>query len=198
MITAPDLSAETDTIRRDCPPGLGGESVTAPMASRPRVAWSVSDLLLVGLVVVLAVATALTASRQVEHQRALARVTKELKSAAMAFQACLRDRGVAPPDTNAGLVPPGMASYLAGINWTNPTPVGGFYRWVNVAAGESGAAASAVGMIAITAFPRCPPLTLSVADMREIDRRLDDGNLATGNFRTGFNGWPNFWVRASP
>jgi type II secretory pathway pseudopilin PulG len=54
------------------------------------------------------------------------------------------------------------------------------------------------GVIAITAFPPSPALTLSLADLREIDRALDDGNLATGKFRLGFNGWPVLTVRARP
>jgi len=39
-------------------------------------------------------------------------------------------------------------------------------------------------------------LQLTPDDLIAIDRELDDGNLATGNFRTGFNGWPVMLVRA--
>ena len=46
------------------------------------------------------------------------------------------------------------------------------------------------GAIIVTAFFPQAPLALSRADLLRIDAQLDDGNLATGRFRTGFNGWP--------
>jgi len=54
------------------------------------------------------------------------------------------------------------------------------------------------GMIAVTAFSPGPPLTLSEDDLRYIDRKLDDGNLATGRFRTGFNRWPIYLIGPRP
>lgn len=47
-----------------------------------------------------------------------------------------------------------------------------------------------LGAIALTAFSPNPPLRLTRADMAYVDRQIDDGNLASGRFRAGFNGWP--------
>jgi hypothetical protein len=60
------------------------------------------------------------------------------------------------------------------------------------------AAANAGGIIAITAFSPKAPLALTSKDLLYIDSKLDDGNLATGRFRTGFNGWPVYRVGPSP
>ena len=198
MITAPALSTDADTTPRDDTERVGGEAAPVLAVASPRVVWSVSDLLLVGLFVLLASLAAVTAYRQLEQARARRRVADELKSAAAGFQAYLRERGTAPADANVGVVPPGMATYLTGIDWASPTPAGGLYRWVNIGGGEVGAVPPVAGRIEITAFPRSLPLTLTRADWEEIDRRIDDGNLATGNFRTGFNGWPVLTVRAAP
>lgn len=46
------------------------------------------------------------------------------------------------------------------------------------------------GIIAVTAFAPSFPLTATRADLLHVDTAIDDGNLATGRFRTGFNGWP--------
>jgi type II secretory pathway pseudopilin PulG len=54
------------------------------------------------------------------------------------------------------------------------------------------------GIIAITAFSPKEPLALTSKDLLYIDSKLDDGNLATGRFRTGFNGWPVYQIGPSP
>lgn len=71
-------------------------------------------------------------------------------------------------------------------------PFGGHYGWVPP--GARGRPA----MIELTAYSPDFPLTLSAADLREIDRLVDDGDLAAGRFRTAFNGWPVYLVEASP
>jgi type II secretory pathway pseudopilin PulG len=59
-------------------------------------------------------------------------------------------------------------------------------------------AANAGGLIAITAFSPKAPLALTAKDLLYIDSKLDDGNLATGRFRAGFNGWPVYQIAPSP
>jgi len=53
-----------------------------------------------------------------------------------------------------------------------------------------------MGAVTLTAFSPSFPLTLVESDLIYIDRKIDDGNLATGRFRTGFNGWPVYLVEA--
>jgi hypothetical protein len=49
-------------------------------------------------------------------------------------------------------------------------------------------------VIALSAFSPASPHLLSEADLLALDARLDDGNLATGRFRAGFNRWPIYVV----
>ena len=186
----PAKPAASEAIPREVAPALAG--------SRARVVWRLPDIFLVGLVGVLTCAAAVTAFRQIQHRRACHRVAAELTAAAAGFRAYMKEQGAGPAPANAGVVPQGMGAYLAGVDWISPTAVGGLYRWVNDSAGESGGATPPAGVIEITAFPRSPPLVLSPSDLLAIDRQIDDGNLSTGDFRTGFNGWPLLRVRTSP
>ena len=54
------------------------------------------------------------------------------------------------------------------------------------------------GRITLTAFSPHFPLTLTRSDLLALDRQIDDGDLTTGRFRTGFNGWPVYLVRDKP
>lgn len=81
------------------------------------------------------------------------------------------ENGRYPADVNRGVVPPGMATYLdQSFDWTAPTPIGGRWDWDF---GRPGAKA-AVAVVQSTA---------SLAQLRDIDKMYDDGDLATGRFQ---------------
>ena len=163
-----------------------------------RKFWPVSDFVLVCFVVTLALATAVKATQQYQHRHARSRLVKELTTAASGFRAYMRETGVMPESANSGEVPAGMAPFLASVSWTAPTPLGGFYRWIRIPVDKSKGDILAAGRIEITSFPSGPALVLSDADLLEIDQQIDDGDLSTGIFRTGFNGWPVLLVRVTP
>ncbi|HUR58568.1 MAG TPA: hypothetical protein VM029_12715 [Opitutaceae bacterium] len=70
-------------------------------------------------------------------------------------------------------------------NWSKGSPFGGDYQWHEETAGDRKSAT-----VIVTAFAPHFPLSVSRAELLAIDAEIDDGNLATGRFRTGFNGWP--------
>jgi hypothetical protein len=186
---------------------VSGEGVAAPApkspvpataAAEPRVIWTMPDLLLVGLVIVLALTAAISTFQRYRHRAIIDRLAEDLKISATGFRTHILETGTAPADTVAGLAPNGMGDHLKGVNWKLPTPVGGYYRWTNVPTTETGQVLPPGGTISITSFSRDAELNLSRADLLELDRRLDDGNLETGQFRTGFNGWPVITVRPQP
>ena len=75
-----------------------------------------------------------------------------------------------PPETAPGVVPEGMEDYLRGVDWDEPTPLGGQWDWAPDEPGY-GRGIMAIGIGA------------SIDRMQEIDAKLDDGNLATGLFQ---------------
>jgi hypothetical protein len=138
------------------------------------------------------------ALRQYQHHRAIDRVVADLHSATLAFREYMRQYQMPPESANFGEAPKGAGPFLSQLKWGEPTPVGGYYQWLGGPAKTPEPGGMMSGRIGIAAFPPAPPISLSGADLLEIDQRIDDGNLAAGDFRIGFNGWPILTVRAKP
>ena len=163
---------------------------------QPKAAWLPWDLVLVGFVALIAVVAAAVALRQLQHRRAIGRVVQELQGATLAFKEYMQRNESAPESSNFGEAP--ATPFLAQLKWGEPTSVGGYYYWLRGPAKESEPGLMTSGRIGIAAFPPAPAISLSSADLLAIDQKLDDGNLASGDFRLGFNGWPVLTLRAKP
>ena len=99
----------------------------------------------------------------------------DMKTAAAAFEMFAMDHSNYPPSTPPGVVPSGMGPYLGSLKWTELSPLGGNWNWDYNSSGFV-AAVSVIGHKGTT------------ESMQELDERLDDGNLDTGNFRGRPNG----------
>lgn len=138
--------------------------------------------------------------RKIKHRTQCDALIGELRVLSTAFANYHQKHASWPPASSEIASPAKLESYLKDTNWLKGTPVGGNYRWVapdpNRDRGmEPEPIRAGSGAIAVTAFSPSFPLTLSRADLAYIDAQIDDGNLATGRFRTGFNGWPIFLVK---
>lgn len=174
------------------------------------------------LAIALAGYIALTEVQKIQHRAQRDRFVTELRGLATVFETYHAQKGEWPAATNAEVrLPRGMESVLANTPWLAGPPFGGSYDWFPPAptppevkdAAKHLEDREAVkpdeekepkktpvpeGMIAVTAFSPGPPLSLTEDDLRYIDGKLDDGNLATGRFRAGFNRWPVYSVSARP
>jgi hypothetical protein len=142
-------------------------------------------LFALGLVAALAAPVA----RRSWHERRAAAAVRELREIAAAFQAHAHARGDWPPaDALPGAAPTGMAERLAPTRWSQRTPLGGRYTWTlnSVHQGERYQAAI------LLAPATGAPLSAGRDELAIVDRALDDGDLATGNFRLGFRNYPVF------
>ena len=154
-------------------------------------------LLIVGFGTVLI----LTLAGRLQQRRACDDYIRDVR----AFSAALADyyqqhKTWLPAMGGDAVPPPEIEEVLKGTSWAKGSPFGGDYGWVP----PGGAAGSGAepgwggrGAVTLTAFSPGFPLKLAQADLLYIDRQIDDGNLATGRFRTGFNGWPVFLVGAA-
>lgn len=143
------------------------------------------ELLLILLVLTLAGALLFTALGRVRHGVRLEKFGAELQAYAAALEEARAERGRWPATAEEA------GSRLVAGGWRDGSDFGGEYGWVPPAAGRP-------GMITLTAYAPGFPLELTRADLLALDRQIDDGDLATGRFRTGFNGWPVWLVADRP
>ena len=83
-----------------------------------------------------------------------------------------------------------MAGRLGQTGWQRPTPIGGQYNWD---ADQTHAGVKYRAAVSISGT-NLSPLPVNEETLLDIDRLMDDGNLATGNFRIGVNNDPVFII----
>jgi type II secretory pathway pseudopilin PulG len=125
-------------------------------------------VLILGLLCAIAIPSFALARRNVQNTRFIS----DLRVAAHAFEQCIMDTGKYPPDCLPRVIPAGTADYLAGVDWTKSTPIGGFWAWDYKATGYKAGIS--------VYFGATPDVD---ARLLEIDRKMDDGSLFTGLFR---------------
>jgi type II secretory pathway pseudopilin PulG len=116
-------------------------------------------------------------------------VMNDLRVYAGAFQAYAQEHGDWPPGGGApGVFPSGMDGYLSSTNWSRTTPIGGNYQFATQSP-QAGGRYAAVIIISSTANN---PVSSDANQLTDLDAKLDDGNLATGNFFLGYRNYPVF------
>jgi type IV pilus assembly protein PilA len=105
------------------------------------------------------------------------RFISDLRAAVGAFEMSFLAHNQYPPDVTPGVIPAGMADYLAKIAWTRSTPIGGQWDWDNGQFGFKAGVSVYFGS------------AMDDARLTEIDAKIDDGSLSTGRFRKRSNGY---------
>jgi type II secretory pathway pseudopilin PulG len=165
--------------------------------------FTLLELFLAVLAIGLVAYIAVTEIRKFSHRARRDVFVADVRRLAAVFEKHHSQKGEWPAATNLEIrIPRGMEASLAETAWAKGPPFGGSYDWIpplrsNPADAEADAKPVPAGMIAVTAFSPSTPLALSAADLLYLDQKLDDGNLTTGRFRTGFNGWPVYLVFAA-
>lgn len=139
---------------------------------RRNAAFTLVEIMIVIAIIGLLAAIAVPAFMRARLQAQDAKFINTLRLASSAVELyAIENRGY-PPDTTRGIIPPGLLSYLdPTLDWSANTPIGGQWDW-DFDVFNSKAAVSVVGSSA------------DVERMTEIDRKFDDGNLATGRFQS--------------
>jgi prepilin-type N-terminal cleavage/methylation domain-containing protein len=133
--------------------------------------FTLVEIMIVVAVIALLVLIAIPSFLHAREQSRAAKFMNALRIASGAFETYAAEHNAYPADVNRGVVPPGMATYFGEtFDWTKPTPLGGNWDWDYNIFGFT-AAVSVVGTNATT------------AQMIEVDTKMDDGDLSSGQFQ---------------
>ena len=129
------------------------------------------EIMIVVVIIGLLAALAIPAFQRVQRASQNSRAVNDFRIFAQAFEIYNTQNGAWPANAGAGVVPTGMAGDFKQDVWSAPaTVLGGRWNWdYNRPEFTAG--------ISISNF------TASDEQLTEIDAKIDDGDLTTGNFQ---------------
>ena len=138
---------------------------------RRRAGFTLVEIMIVVVIIGLLAALAIPAMGRVQRAAKINRIVNDIRVFAQAFETYATQNPTWPANASAGAVPAGMSSADFKVSvWQATTAIGGRWNWDRNISGFSAG-------ISISAF------TVNDAQLIAIDAKLDDGDLATGNFR---------------
>ena len=137
------------------------------------------EMMIVVLVISILAMAAVPTVRSDQDRARYVMFANNLRTACNAFRYYYQLNGTYPHDQNQGRLPPEMKPHLANFGWGKPTPVGGKWDWDYHASRTFGCKAG------VSVYR--PDLT--DAQMAEIDKLIDDGNIKSGEFYKRSNGY---------
>ena len=146
---------------------------TPPPPKRPRhpAAFTLVEIMIVVVIIGLLAALAIPAYQRVQRASQNNTVVNDFRVFSQAFETYATQNGAWPANVGPGVVPAGVSSADFKVSaWLAPTPIGGQWNWdYNIAGFTAG--------VSISNF------TCTDAQLQEIDAKIDDGDLTTGNFQ---------------
>ena len=134
------------------------------------------EIMIVAIILAILAAVALPAFSTSTHEAGHSVFGSNMRVACDAFRLYYARNGSYPPDRNPGIVPPGMASYLKAVKWTEATAIGGQWDWDYEQFG-------------FTAGVSVYRPDRNDGEMAQVDHLIDDGNLNAGGFRKRADGF---------
>jgi prepilin-type N-terminal cleavage/methylation domain-containing protein len=156
---------------------------------RSTAAFSLVEISVVVLIISIIAALAVPHWKRAQQNARVTALANDLRVFAGAFQGYAQDRGDWPPATSApGEIPPGMDAHLGPTSWQRVTPFGGHYAWARDTLQQGVRYRAALLLQSVGEAHVTSDRQLLV----DLDLKIDDGNLDTGNFRLGFRNQPVF------
>jgi len=146
------------------------------MNEKNKQGFTLVEIMIVVAVIGLLAVMALPSMARARTKSQGVRVANDMRVFGAAFVLYAMENGQYPKDSHIGLPPgAGMETYLNESKWNETTAIGGTYNW------EGPDSYPYAGVSVFNSTISDPELTL-------IDVVVDDGNLATGQYRKTPNG----------
>ena len=156
-----------------------------------QAAFTLVELAVVCFIISLLGAIAVPIFKRITEETRSTAVINDLRVFSAAFQSYAHDRGAWPDGGSApGEVPAGMEGYLKESNWSRPTPLGGLYFWAPNTPQQGERYRACI----VLAGTDGNPVSDDRRQLEDLDRRIDDGNLSTGNLRLGYRDYPVYVI----
>lgn len=127
--------------------------------------------MIVVAIIGLLAALALPAMQRVRQRSQNSRFASDVRVFSQAFETYAMESGSWPANAGSGVVPTEVADQISTAAWRAPNSLGGRWNWD----------ANRLGVVAAISTTG---VTASAAQMSDIDRMIDDGDLSTGRFRS--------------
>lgn len=153
--------------------------------------FTLLELSVVVFIISVVAALAVPHFKQAQLNARSSAVMNDLRVFTGGFQAYAQSRGDWPPGSGApGELPAGTETYLRQTNWERTTPIGGRYTWAlnSLQQGERHRA------VIVIASVEDNTVTADRRQLEDLDRKMDDGDLETGNLRLGYRNYPVFII----
>ncbi|MBI2497733.1 MAG: type II secretion system protein [Opitutae bacterium] len=140
------------------------------------------ELMVVVTIISMLMALALPSYQRIQQKARSAAISNDFRVFTAVLQARAHENGSWPAETAAGVVPDVITKDdIQMALWIGPTSIGGRFDWDNNQIHTGIRYRAALALVDTADAPLLEDLGL----YQEIDTVLDDGNLATGNFRLG-------------
>ena len=146
-----------------------------------QAGFTLVELGVVTVIISLLAMMAVQAFKRISVRSRTSAVLNDFRVIGGAMNAYSMEKGGWPPTTAAGVMPVAMQGYVIQSNFTSPSPIGGYYTWATNSL-QSGTTYQAVIIISSANGNN---ITTDAGQLADIDKRGDDGNLATGNILLG-------------
>lgn len=150
-------------IVSSAPPAPQGETL-------PRVGFTLVEVMILVVIIGLLAGMAMPAFQKARISTQNTRVSNDLRVFREGFSNYSLDEGQWPPDSAPGEMPPQLEGYVTATVFEARTVVGGRYDW-NF---QDGAYEASIAMV---------DTFMDQSQALDIDARVDDGDLSTGQFR---------------
>ena len=155
-------------------------------------AFSLVELMIAVLIISMLFLMGVPTYQRIQRKARATTIANNFRVFGAAFQAYAHEKGTWPPEAAPGVIPTGITIQDIQTDvWQTATPIGGHFDWEYNQVHPGGTSPGGKWHAAIAISSTSDSSVLLDANLLQaIDAELDDGDLTTGNFRSGFGDVP--------